>query len=127
MIESFLGICEIVNKKTGLQLPSVSRNQSKFKYYFLMVSEQYGADIFKEEFSINKDKFATILVDSRNRIAHTKSKQNRIYLDGGESVMYLLKLSLLYRVILFNLLGIPQKIYNDKLTMYVKKLTTTML
>lgn len=41
--------------------------------------------------------------------------------------MYLLKLSLLYRVILFNLLGIPQKIYNDKLTMYVKKLTTTML
>ena len=68
-----------------------------------------------KEFSQNKDGFAQILVDSRNRIAHIKSKQKRRYLDGGESVMLIVKLSLLYRIALFDLLGIPTGKYSNAL------------
>lgn len=63
----------------------------------------------------NKEQFAKILVDSRNRIAHIKSKQERRYLNGEESVLYLSKLSLLYRVILFDLLGMIEESYKGKL------------
>ncbi len=116
MSEAFIGVTELVNKKKDdFSLPHVPKNQSKLKYYLIALIKQYGKEVFEIESSINIDKFAQILVDSRNRIAHIKSKQNRLFLDGGESVMYLSKLSLFYRIILFDLLGIPKQLYQSKL------------
>lgn len=57
-----------------------------------------------------------ILVNSRNRIAHIKSKQNRKFLNGDESVLYLHKLSLMYRIILLDLLDIPLNRYKERLS-----------
>lgn len=51
--------------------------------------------------------FSAALKESRNRIAHIKAKQGKLFLDGKESVLYLCKLSMLYRIILFDLLEIP--------------------
>ena len=117
MVEAFSGICELLHKKKpGFSKPSVPKGESKLKHYLLAVVNHYGSDIFGIESTISKEKFAQILVNSRNRIAHIKSEQDRIYLHGGESVMYLVKLSLLYRVVLFDLLGISKNLYNDKLT-----------
>ena len=48
VIESVLGVCEIVNYKTGLQLPCVSIGQSKNKILFLTISEQYGANTLRK-------------------------------------------------------------------------------
>ena len=116
MVEAFSGVCELIHKKKpGFSLPSVPKWDSELRHYFLAVVNKYGSNIFDVELTINKEKFAQVLVNSRNRIAHIKCKQGRTYLDGGESVMYLVKLSLLYRVVLFELLGISDNLYNDKL------------
>lgn len=77
--------------------------------------EKYDPFIFSEELSRNKNGFVQTLVNSRNRIAHIKTKDDRQFLDGGESVMYLVKLSFLYRVVLLNLLGVPENQYIESL------------
>ncbi|PKM49721.1 MAG: hypothetical protein CVV02_14705 [Firmicutes bacterium HGW-Firmicutes-7] len=116
MTESFLGLSELVNeKKKDFILPSIQKGNSKLKKYLTVIIEYYGQDIFHKECEKSKEQFAKILVDSRNRIAHIKSKQERRYLNGKESVLYLGKLSLLYRVVLFDLLEIPEEFYNSKL------------
>ncbi len=116
MTEAFLGISELVNeRKTAFVLPIIQKRESKLKKYLTAIIEYYGQDVFREECKKNKEQFAQILTDSRNRIAHTKSKQGRCYLNGEESVLYLSKLSLLYRVALFDLLEIPEEFYNKKL------------
>lgn len=54
--------------------------------------------------------------ERRNRIAHIKSKQNRKFLNGDESVLYLHKFSLMYRIILLDLLDIPLNRYKERLS-----------
>ena len=116
MVEAFLGIGELVNvKNPNFILPSVKNGESKLEKYITALIEYYGQEIFFEECKSNKEQFAKILKDSRNRIAHIKSKQGHRFLNGKESVLYLAKLSMLYRVILFDLLGIPKETYNNNL------------
>ena len=52
--------------------------------------------------------------------AHFKSKQGRVYLDGAESVIYLQKLSLMYRIVLMELLEIDESVYLTRLSSQVK-------
>lgn len=116
MIESFLGIGELVNEiKKDYTLPSVPKGESKLKQYLITIIEHYGQDIFHVECLNGKEQLAQILTNSRNRIAHIKIKQNRNYLDGKECVLYLMKLSLLYRIILFDLLGVPEECYKEEI------------
>ena len=60
-------------------------------------------------------------VDSRNRIAHIKTKSDKKYLDGGESLIYTIKMFYLYRVVLFHLIGIELSSYNQKIKKSVDK------
>lgn len=76
----------------------------------------YGQEIFRGEYQKDLEGFVQILVNSRNRIAHIKSKQNRKFLNGDESVLYLHKLSLMYRIILLDLLDIPLNRYKERLS-----------
>ena len=123
MIEAYEGICELIHDKDqAFALPSVKNKESKLKKYFLSVVEKYGIDIFEKELIINKQQFAQILVNSRNRIAHIKRKQDRQYLNGEECVQFLIKLSFLYRVIIFDLLGIPVCKYYDKLKSQINRI-----
>lgn len=76
------------------------------------VISKYGKDIFAEEYSANKEKFLQILVNTRNRVMHIKRNQpTEKYLSGEESVLYLVKLSHLYRVVILSLLGIDYAQY----------------
>ena len=116
MVEAFKGISELIHTKyPSFNPPLNNYGDPVLKPTLLFVIDKFGTDIFAEELSRNRDRLATILGDSRNRIAHIKSKQSQRYLDGGESVMYLMKLSLLYRVVLLDLLGIPQNAYKTAL------------
>lgn len=116
MIESFLGVSELVNQsKEEFTLPSVPKGESKLNKHLMAVISHYGQDIFCEECKHNMEQFTQILTDSRNRIAHIKSKQNRYYLSSAECVLYLMKLSLLYRIVLLDLLGIPMECYTKNL------------
>lgn len=121
MTEAFKGVCELIHvRNPNFALPLNSKNKLELKAAFLAVVDQYGLDIFKEELSRNKEGFAQVLVNSRNRIAHIKSRQNKRVLDGGESVMYLMKLSLMYRIVLFDLLGISKSVYDAALSSRVQ-------
>lgn len=55
------------------------------------------------------------MVNSRVRIMHIKREQKGIYLNKKESVLYALKMSLLYRRIMFVLLKIEGNNYKEAL------------
>lgn len=121
MTEAFEGLGELIHKKEPqFILPKIKSGESKLQKYLLTIITRFGALIFEKEIQYGLKKFIQILVNSRNRIAHIKSKQNRTYLIGEENVIYLLKLSLLYRVILFHLLNIPENLYKNSLLLRIQ-------
>ena len=121
MVEAFEGLAELIEQRyPEIMFRKAKKGESQLQINLLTFITHFGAAIFEKEMLCNPDKFTQRLVDSRNRIAHIKSKQNRVYLDGGESIIYLMKLSLLYRVILFDLLGIDGNLYKDRLMLRVR-------
>lgn len=82
---------------------------------------KYGVDIFKEELSNNYEEFLSAMVRSRVKIMHIKREQRGVYFDGKESVLYAAKMSLLYRRIMFEVLGIDEGVYKEKLVACVTK------
>lgn len=76
---------------------------------------KYGVDIFKIEIERNYEMILSMMVNSRNRIMHIKRKQTQKFFSGKESVLYINKMSLLYRHILFQMLDIDEDIYHDNL------------
>ena len=122
MIEAFKGLCDLIHDQKPTFAESLyNGKEPNLKAAFLAVCNQYGADVFSEEKSRSIDRFAQILIDSRNRIAHIKHKKNKQILNGEECVWYVVKLSLLYRVVLFDLLGIPCNLYEQRLKNYLQE------
>lgn len=76
---------------------------------------EYGSIIFKRELSENFDSFLQVLVNSRVRLMHIKRNQSGLYFDGKESVLFAIKISLLYRHIIFTLLDIDSSKYQEQL------------
>lgn len=123
MTEAFEGLSELIHeRKPEIVLPKVNKSESKLKRCLSTIILRFGSQIFGREMQCNPEAFIQLLVDSRNRIAHIKSKQDRDYLNGDESVIYLMKLSLLYRVVLFDFLGIPEVLYRDKLSLRIRSI-----
>lgn len=118
LIEAFIGVGEIIqSKKSEFVLPKrKSREESQLGLDLKYIISHYGQEIFRGEYQKDLEGFVQILVNSRNRIAHIKSKQNRKFLNGDESVLYLHKLSLMYRIILLDLLDIPLNRYKERLS-----------
>lgn len=114
MIEAFLGIAELLKNRKHIKLPRIGKDESKLGWYLHEIINTYGSDIFCEEVD-NLDEFIKILVDSRNRIAHIKTRQGKVVLNGEQSQIYIMKLSLLYRKIMFELLGVTYGSYSGNL------------
>lgn len=83
---------------------------------------KYGEDIFNKECSSQYDSFLKALVNSRVNIMHIKRNQKKPTLNGKQSLLYVQKLSLLYRKILFELLEIEPSLYLEKLKRCVSSL-----
>lgn len=83
---------------------------------------KYGVDIFRSELSNNYEQFLSAMVNSRVRIMHIKREQKGVYFNGDESVLYILKMNLLYRRIMFEVLNIAEVNYRDNLLKCVSKL-----
>ncbi len=77
--------------------------------------EKCGISIFSDELSGDRDKFYQVLRNSRVRIMHIKRKKDWGYFDNLESVLYSVKMCLLYRKIIFELLDINSTEYHDDL------------
>ena len=83
---------------------------------------KYGADIFGSELASDYDRFLFAMVNSRVRIMHIKREQKGVFFNGNESVLYMLKMNLLYRRIMFEVLGIDEAIYKNSLLKCVSRL-----
>lgn len=117
LIEAFEALSELIEKyDTSYKRPTTAhRGESKLNKCLSSVIEKYGVDIFSKEKSVDIEKVVQIFVNSRNRIAHIKSNQNKKYLTGPESVLYAVKMSFLYRSILLILLGVNYGLYSSSI------------
>lgn len=97
-------------------------NGTSLKACVKALIEEYGKDIFEREMEANEKEFLSRVINSRVRIMHIKRNQKIKYFDGNESVLYILKLSLLYRRILLEILGVEKQVYVDKLRKCVSRL-----
>lgn len=116
LIELAEPLVDIVKQNTNLFSElNPGKKGTSLKMCLNALIMQYGNAIFPTEISNVYDEFLIVLVNSRVRIMHIKKKQEKIYCNGNESVLYSLKMSLLYRKVLFELLGIEEKYYKDKM------------
>ena len=97
-------------------------NGTSLKACVKALIEEYGKDIFEREMEAQEKEFLSTVINSRVRIMHIKRNQKIKYFDGNESVLYILKLSLLYRRILLDILGVEKQVYVDKLRKCVSRL-----
>lgn len=125
VIELFEPLVELITAYTN-QFSSLKPGEkgTTLKMCLDAIISMYGKDIFDKEYSKNADKFLQILVNSRIKVMHIKRNFNQVCLSGEESVLYIVKLSFLYRKILCCLLGIEYRNYSDKLVESVKRWET---
>lgn len=83
---------------------------------------KYGVDIFSSELEGDYDRFLSAMVNSRVRIMHIKREQKGVFFNGNESILYILKMSLLYRKIVFECLEIDETNYKGALVKCVSRL-----
>lgn len=84
------------------------------------LADQYGSPVFDNE--PNLDLLLLKLKENRHRIMHIKREQQHLQFDRKDCVLYINKLSLVYRHIIFDLLGITQ----DKYYQQLEKITSTL-
>jgi len=121
MVESYKGLCELIHARCPtFALPLSSKGKLELKAALTAVIDTYGSYVFSDEYTNNKDTFIQILVNTRNRIAHIKNKQGKTYLNREENILYIIKLFLLYRIVLFDLLGMQENLYKKNANAYVK-------
>lgn len=76
--------------------------------------KNFGDEIFSKE-QADFDNFLKALVNTRNTISHIKFFQGKDCLNGTQCVFYIAKLSILYRKIIFILLGFSEDIYDNNI------------
>lgn len=111
MVELSESMVEILKEEKELfpdLHPGTKREDTKLKGCLKALIDSYGNVIFARETESKKyQEVLQKMVDSRVRIMHIKRNQKKKkYFDGNESVRYLTKLSLLYRVILLDLMNV---------------------
>lgn len=117
LVELTEPLVEVVNKERHL-FPSLAPGErgTSLKQCLNALINTYGSIIFGREMRDGFDECLKKLVDSRVRIMHIKTNRSKdMFYDGKHSVYYMRKLSLLYRVILLDLLGIPSETYAGRL------------
>lgn len=123
MIEAMKGLAGLIHKQDNTFAPELFvKKDVNLKAAILAVIDRYGNDIFSKEYDRNRDKFAQALINTRNRIAHIRDYAERLVLTGEVNVWYIVKLSLLYRITMFELLGISRTEYNSALYNFIQKI-----
>lgn len=123
MVELAEPLVEVVNLKCE-RYPSLKPGErgTSLKQCLNALVNDYGRVIFRKEIEEGYAGFLSKLVASRVRVMHIKRNQEKGILDGRVCAFYLMKLSLLYRVVLLDLLGIPEASYEQRLEQEAKRL-----
>lgn len=119
LIEAFEGLADLL--KDEMSFSKVNKGESKLKIYLITIINEFGKDLFQKEKAYDIEKVTKVFVDSRNRIAHIKTKSDKKFLNGEESLVYTVKLFYLYRVVLLHLLGIDYSCYEQIIEEAVNK------
>lgn len=123
MIELAEPLIEIVKKHTNFfSSLTPGLHGTSLKNCLDTLIKKYGVDIFRKELSNNYEQFLSSMVNSRVRIIHIKREQKGLFFNGNESGLYTLKMSLLYRKIIFEVLNINELDYKDNLIKCVSRL-----
>lgn len=115
IIENLEPLSEYISGKNKFYLSVDVGGKTTLKTHIDAIICKYGNILFQSEYLKDKDTFLQLLVNSRNRIMHTKRKFNKVYIKGPVNLMYCGKFSLLYRTILLDILGIKETDYLSNL------------
>lgn len=116
MIECFEPLSELIHiRNPDFHNLWENKKPPTLKFCIDKVISYYGNDIFEKEYNTNKEYFLSSLVNSRVKIMHIKRNRPKNCFSDAESVLYMLKLSLLYRRIILELLQVDYFQYSDKL------------
>lgn len=122
IIEMVKPIDEILEKSNNSFRIERNRKHMSLKKALDVTIKTFGDEIFEKELAGDFQEFLKSLVDTRNKISHVKSERGERCLDRGQCKFYIAKLSILYRKIIFMLLGIDKALYTDNIINAVKKL-----
>ena len=122
LLEHAEPLIEIINEYKKL-FPSLKPGDrgTTLKDCLNVLITTYGKEIFENELKSDFDTVLQIFVNSRVRIMHIKRAQRGMYLNGEQSILYSVKMYLLYRSVIFDLLGIDNVVYYDNLCRCVQK------
>ena len=119
IIETAEPLIEILQEQIEAFKPFSRKERITLKKCLDNLISTYGKEIFEKDIPQHKDEFLEKLVRTRVRIMHIKKNQHGYYLNGSEAWIYIAKISLMYRKIIFTLLEIPENLYNSNLIKYV--------
>lgn len=125
LIELSESLIEIIENNTSIVLQRIigeSSNSRSLKICLRTLIAQYGYMIFKAEINYGIEKIIECLINARVNIMHIKTNKRMPELNGKEACLYLIKMSYLYRFIVFELLGIDKNTYQGALTKRIEKL-----
>lgn len=116
MIEMTKPFGEIMEKNNdSFQIERTSdKNKLTLRTALAAVINTFGTEIFSKEINGNFKEFLDMMVNTRNKISHVKSLQKKC-LDGVQCAFYIAKLSLIYRKMIFILIGIDTELYNENI------------
>ena len=116
MIEMAKPFGEIMKKNNdSFQIERTSdKNKLTLKTALAAVINTFGTEIFRKEINGNFKEFLDMMVNTRNKISHVKSLRKKC-LDGVQCAFYIAKLSLIYRKMIFILIGIDTELYNENI------------
>lgn len=111
IIETFEPLSEFISEidKSYIPRPLPPDKKVNLKSHIDSIICKYGKKIFDLEYSVDKEKFLQLVVNTRVRIMHTKRKFQKPYIKGSVLLMYCGKFVVLYRKILLTLLGVNEK------------------
>ena len=105
---------EIIQSE-DIKLQRYPNEKGKLKPCLRTIINYYGKTLFRNEIEFDLEKILSCLVNTRVNIMHIKINQRKPTLDGRESVLYAIKMSYLYRLVILEKLEINAILYEDNL------------
>lgn len=121
LIEIAEPMIELITMKKGIFSSFADSNRASLKMYLDAIISYYGMDIFSEEYKDSLN-FTQKLVNSRVRIMHTKRNFTKEFItEPYDILMYSVKMNLLYRRVLLDLLGVKYPLYSGEVKRIVEE------
>lgn len=114
LVELSESLMEIIQSE-AIKLQRNPNEKGKLKPCLRTIINYYGKNLFRNEIEFDLEKILSCLVNTRVNIMHIKINQRKPALNGRESVLYAIKMSYLYRLVILEKLEINAVLYENNL------------